>query len=135
MKKPVEIIPGDKNVRLNFYLFLALYILIIVSAESLIDFVLLLGVDSRDPQSIILMNQNKITITAMVVTAIHILPLLMLGWLGFRILASAKLPPARMKLPFSVPLMKGKNARLLGVVLILTSFFFISQDLVALLHH
>ena len=124
--------PGDKNVRLNFYLFLAAYILIIVSAESLIDYVLLLGVDSRDPQSIILMNQNKIIITTMVITAIHILPMLMLAWLGYRILTSAKLPPARMKLPFAVPLIKGKNARLIGILLLVSSFFFISQDLVAL---
>lgn len=132
MKKPPEIVPGDKNVRLNFYLFLAVYILIIVSAESLLDYVLLLGVDSRDPQSIILMNQNKIIITKIVITAMHILPLLMLAWLGFRILTSAKLPPARMKLPFAVPLIKGKNARLIGIILLISSFFFISQDLVLL---
>lgn len=135
MKKPPEIVPGDKNVQLNFYLFLAAYILIIISAESLIDYVLLLGVDSRDPQSIMLMNQNKINITTMVITAIHILPMLMLAWLGYRILTSAKLPPARMKLPFSVPLVKGKNARLIGILLLVSSFFFIFRDLVALVRN
>ena len=132
MKKPPEMVPGDKNVRLNFFLFLAVYILIIVSAESLIDFVLQLGVDIRDPQSIILMNQNKIVMTHLVITTMHILPMLMVVWLGYRILTSASLPPARMKLPFTVPLIKGKNARLIGILLMTLSLFLISQDLVLL---
>ena len=132
MKKPPEMVPGDKNVRLNFFLFLAVYILIIVSAESLIDFVLQVGVDIRDPQSIILMNQNKIVMTHLVITTMHILPMLMVVWLGYRILTSASLPPARMKLPFTVPLIKGKNARLIGILLMTLSLFLISQDLVLL---
>ena len=132
MKKPPEMVPGDKNVRLNFYLFLAVYILIIVSAESLIDFVLQIGVDIRDPQSIVLMNQNKVVITNVVITVMYILPMLMLAWLGYRILTSAKLPPSRMKLPFTAPLIKGKNARLIGLVLMSLSLFFIFRDLVLL---
>lgn len=132
MKKPAEMVPGDKNVRLNFYILLAAYILIIILAESLIDFVLQIGVDNRDPQSIILMNQNKIVMTHVFITVMKTLPLLMLSWLGYRILTSAKLPPARMKLPFTVPLIKGKNARLIGVLLVVTSLFLISQNLVLL---
>lgn len=132
MKKPPELVPSDKHVRLNFYLLLAVYILVIVLAESLIDFVLQIGVDIRDPQSIALMNQNKIIMTHIVVTVLHVLPMLMLSWLGYRILTSAKLPPARMKLPFTVPLIKGKNARLIGILLMVTSLFLISQDLVLL---
>ena len=132
MKKPPELVPGDKNVRLNFYLVLAVYILIIVSVETFIDFVLQVSVDIRDPQSIILMNQNKVIITNIVITVMHVLPLLLVAWLGYRILTSAKLPPARMKLPFTVPLIQGKNARLIGMLLIILSLFLISQDLVLL---
>ena len=132
MKKPPEMVPGDKSVRLNFYLLLAVYILIIILAESLIDLVLQIGIDVRDPQSIILMNQNKVVMTHVVITVIHVLPMLMLAWLGYRALTSARLPPARMKLPFTVPLVKGKNARLIGILLMITSLFLIAQDLVLL---
>lgn len=131
MKKPPEMVPGDKNARLNFYLFLAVYILLMVSLESLMDFALLVGVDNRDPQSIMLMNQNKIVITNMVITLMQILPLLLIAWLGYRILTSAKVPPARMKLPFMVPLIKGKNARLIGSVLMTLSLLVIAYDLVS----
>ena len=133
MKKPLEIVPGDKSVRLNFYLFLAIYILIIISAESLIDFVLQLGVDVRNPESIMLMNQNKVVITNVVITALYILPMMMVAWLGYRVLTSAKLPPARMKLPFAVPLIKGKKARLVGIVLMSISFFLLSQAIVVMM--
>lgn len=133
MKKPLEIVPGDKSVRLNFYLFLAIYILIIISAESLIDFVLQLGVDVRNPESIILMNQNKVVITNVVITAMYILPMMMIAWLGYRVLTSAKLPPARMKLPFAVPLVKGKKARLVGIILMSISFYVLSHAIVVML--
>ena len=133
MKKPLEIVPGDKSVRLNFYLFLAIYILIIISAESLIDFVLPLGVDVRNPESIILMNQNKVVITNVVITAMYILPMMMIAWLGYRVLTSAKLPPARMKLPFAVPLVKGKKARLVGIILMSISFYVLSHAIVVML--
>lgn len=133
MKKPLEIVPGDKSVRLNFYLFLAVYILIIISAESLIDFVLQIGVDIRNPESIVLMNQNKVVITNVVITAMYVLPIMMIAWLGYRILTSAKLPPSRMKLPFAVPLIKGKKARMVGIVLMTMSVFLLSQAMVSLL--
>lgn len=129
MKKPPEIVSGDKSIRLNFYLSLAIYILIIVSVESLIDFVLQFSVDSRDPQSILLMNHNKIEITKVVVATLYIAPLLLITWLGYRIITSAKLPPARMKLPFSVPLVQGKKAKLIGLFLMIFSLFFIFRAL------
>lgn len=132
MKKPPEMVAGDKKVRLNFYLILAIYILIIISVESFIDFALLVGTDARDLSSISLMNQNKIIITNTVITLLHIFPLLLVAWLGYRVLTSAKLPPARMKLPFTVPLIKGKNARVIGILLLILSLFLIAQDLVLL---
>ena len=132
MKKPPEMVPGDKSVRLNFYLILASYILFTILLEPLIDFVLLLGLDKSNPQAIIVMNQNKIIIANMAYTVIRVLPMMLIAWLGYRILASAKIPPARIKLPFTVPLIKGRNARMIGILLITLSLFLISQDLVFL---
>ena len=132
MKKLLEIVPADKDIRLNFYLIFAIYILLIISLEPLIDFVLLAGLDKNDPQAIAAMNQNKIVIANIAFTMIRVLPMLLIAWLGYRILASAKLPPARMKLPFSVPLIKGKNARMIGILLMTLSLFIISQNIVYL---
>jgi hypothetical protein len=132
MKKPHEFIPGDKDVRLNFYLVIAVYLLVLVSLESIIDFILVLGVDNHDPRSILNMNQNKIIISNMAITVMHVVPMLLIAWLGYRIAASASIPPARMKLPFTVPLIKGKNARMVGILVITVALFLISQDLVNL---
>ena len=132
MKKPHEMVPGDKNVRLNFYLVIAIYFLILVFLEPIIDFVLMLGVNNSDPQSIINMNQNKVLFSNMAVTIMQVIPMLFIAWFGYRIVASARLPPARMKLPFTVPLIKGKNARMIGLLLITIALFLVSQDLVNL---
>ena len=125
MKKPPEMVPGDKGVRLNFYIIAALYILFVISLEPLIDFVLLTGTDKRDIQAILAMNENKVVIASVALTFAHVLPLSLLVWLGYRILTSAKIPPARMKLPFTVPLIKGKNARMIGILLITLALFLI----------
>ena len=41
MKKTVEIIEGDKSLRLNLYLVVASFLLLIISVEPVIDFILL----------------------------------------------------------------------------------------------
>ena len=132
MKEPYEMVPGDKSVRLNFYLFCVFYILFIISLEPLIDFVLLLSIDERDIQAIQAINNTKVVITSLAFTFAQVLPLSLITWLGYRILSSAKLPPARMKFPFTVPALKGKKARMLGILLITLSLLLISQDLVNL---
>jgi hypothetical protein len=132
MKKKHEMVPGDKNVRLDFYLVVAIYLLILVFLEPIIDFVLMLGVNNSDPRSIIAMNQNKVLVSNMAITVMQVIPMLFIAWFGYRILASARLPPARMKLPFTVPLIKGKNARMIGLLLITLALFLVSQDLVTL---
>ena len=132
MKKKHEMVPGDKNVRLDFYLVVAIYLLSLVFLEPIIDFVLMLGVNNSDPRSIIAMNQNKVLVSNMAITVMQVIPMLFIAWFGYRILASARLPPARMKLPFTVPLIKGKNARMIGLLLITLALFLVSQDLVTL---
>ena len=132
MKKPPEMVPADKSVRLNFYLAVASYILLTISLEQIIDFILLAGLDQNDAEAIAVMNKRKVIIANMAFTVIRVLPMLLFAWLGYRILASAKIPPARMKLPFTVPLIKGKNARMVGILILTLSLFLISQDLVYL---
>lgn len=129
MKKPPEMVPGDKSVRLNFYLLSALYILFVLAIEPLIDYLLLTGIDNRDIQAILAMNHNKMVMTSISLTTAHVIPLTLIAWFGYRILTSARIPPARMKLPFTVPLIEGKNARMIGILLMTLALFLISQDL------
>lgn len=135
MKKPVEIVPGDKQLRLNLYILIAIYILVAISLEPIIDFFLMLGQSSAEPQLLAVLNKKKLLIAHISYGALRILPMLFFAWLGYRILASARIPPARMKFPFSVPLIQGKNARMFGILLLTVALLLISQDLVYLTMH
>ena len=52
MRKPVEIVEGDKSLRLNFYIILASFLLLIISVEPIIDFILLSIFDNILPSSL-----------------------------------------------------------------------------------
>ena len=125
-------VPGDKSLRLNLYIFIACYILLIIMVEPVIDFFLSQGIEFTTPESVRHMNEQKVIISNMVFSVLRMLPMFLVAWLGYRILASARVPPARMKSPFTVPLIQGKTAKMIGILLLTISFLQISQDLVTL---
>ena len=90
------------------------------------------GVELNTPQAVKNMNEQKIIISNMVFSVIRVLPMFVIAWLGYRVMSSARIPPARMKFPFTVPLVKGKTAKMIGILLLTVAFLQISQDLVYL---
>ena len=129
MKKLPEIVPADHNVKINFYIVLAIYILLLVSLESIIDYFLLININGSNIPIIEEIDKKKKVIVHTAYGMLRILPMLLLGWFGYRILSSAKLPPARMNLPFAVPLQSGRKAKIIGFVLMSLSLLFIAQGM------
>lgn len=127
-----EIIPGDRQARQNWFIIAACYILFLIWLEPLIDF--LLGFDpmAADPFSMAGLNEKKRQVASVAYTAVRCLPIGLLFWLGYRILASARIPPARMKLPFTVVVVKGRQARLYGLLLVGVSLFLLYWEMVQL---
>jgi len=130
MKKPPEIIPADQGIKLNFYIFVAGYILLLLLLEPIIDYFLLFDVNDSNLMLINEVNQKKMALTSIAYGMLRMFPLLLVAWFGYRILSSAQLPPARMKLPFAVPLQRGRNAKVLGLFIISLSLLFIAQNIV-----
>lgn len=130
MKKPPEIIPADQSIKFNFYIFVAVYILLLLLLEPVIDYFLLFDVNDSNLMLINESNQKKMMLTSIAYGMLRMFPLLLVAWFGYRILSSAQLPPARMKLPFAVPLQRGRNAKVLGLFIISISLLFIAQNIV-----
>lgn len=130
MKKPPEIIPANQSIKLNFYIFVAAYILLLLLLEPVIDYFLLFDVKDSNLMLINEANQMKMAITPIAYGMLRMFPLLLVAWFGYRILSSAQLPPARMRLPFAVPLQRGRNAKVLGLFIISLSLLFIAQNIV-----
>ncbi len=130
-EKP-EIIPGDRQSRQNWLIIIACYVLFLVWLEPLIDF--LLGFDplAADPFAMADLNEKKMRVASVAYAAVRSLPIGLIFWLGYRILASARIPPARMKLPFTVVKVKGRQARLYGLLLMGVSLFLLYWEMVQL---
>ena len=125
-KQPPEIITGDKEVRWRLLLTLALYILWLLWLEPLIDRLLLLVV--ADPLNVTHLNQLKIRVAGLAFSLSRMLPTLLFLWLGYRVLTSASLPPARMRFPFTVVRIKGRTAKMFGLLCITISLLVIANE-------
>ena len=130
MRKLPKIIPANKTLRLNFYLALASYILMLLILEPVIDYFLLFDVNKSNLELIHKLNERKVLLINIIYGALRLLPMMILIWFGYRILSSAQLPPARMELPFAVPAQKGRSAKVIGIFIISLALLFMAQNIV-----
>jgi len=126
MKKPPEIVPGDKDTRWRVIMAVLVYVLWLLWLEPLID--LLLTATSVDPLNIAALNHAKIQVAGMAYSLSRMLPILIFLWIGYRIITSASLPPARMKFPFSVVRITGRNAKMFGMLCIGISLLVLANE-------
>jgi|GEM_PF-1814232 len=131
MRKPVEIIEGDKSLRLNLYIIIASFILLAISVEPAIDFILLTFYEQNTPVMLEQINKVKLTVSTIVYTLIGLIPSFYASWFGYRVIASSKLPPVllsgKTRFPFTVVVIKGKSAKMFGILIIVVSMILIIQ--------
>jgi len=85
MKKPVEIIQGDKSLRLTLYISVASYLLFVISIEPAIDFILLSLFEQKDPYSIEHLNKLKLILSALLYSLLAFIPAIFATWFGYRV--------------------------------------------------
>ncbi|MCK4865595.1 MAG: hypothetical protein KAT06_09200 [Gammaproteobacteria bacterium] len=131
MRKPVEIIQGDKSLRLNLYIIVASYLLIVILIEPAIDFLLLSLLEQKSPASIEQINQIKLIVSTLIYVLLGLIPAIFTSWFGYRVVASSKLPPVLLSgkthFPFTVVVIKGRSAKMFGLLTIIISLVLIFQ--------
>lgn len=131
MRKPLEIIEGDKALRLNVYIVVASYLLLIVLIEPVIDFLLPFFFEQKSYAIVEQLNQLKLITSTLIYTVLGIIPAVFTAWFGYRIVASSKLPPVllsgKTRFPFTVVVIKGRAAKMFGVLIIIVSLVLIFQ--------
>ena len=137
MRKPVEIIKGEKSLRLNLYLVIASYFLLIILVEPAIDFFLLSFFEEKNIGYIEQLNKVKLVVSTIIYTVIGIIPVFFAMWYGYRIVASSKIPPVllsgKTRFPFTVVVIKGRTAKMFGILIIVISLVLIFQLLLYLI--
>ena len=131
MKKPVEIIEGDKSLRLNLYIIVASYFLLVILIEPAIDFLLPVFFEQKSYAVLDQLNRLKLISSTLIYVVLGVLPASFIAWFGYRIVASSKLPPVLLSgkthFPFTVVVIKGRVAKMFGVLIIIISLVLIFQ--------
>lgn len=129
-KQKPEIQQGNDQIRFYLFLFVGVYVLVLIWLNPFIDFVLRLDPELANPMAIEDLNRYKRVISGMVSGLLLGFPVVYAMYFGWRVYASARMPPARMRFPFTVPVIKSHQARMFGALLILVSLVLISQLLI-----
>ena len=137
MRKPVEIIKGEKSLRLNLYLIVASYLLLLILVEPALDLLLGLLFDVKNPGYMEQLNNVKRVVGTIIYTLISVIPALYTAWFGYRIIASSKIPPVlpsgKTRFPFTVVVIRGRTAKMFGVLTIIIALVLIFQLLLHLI--
>ncbi|MGD8407573.1 MAG: hypothetical protein PVG50_01755 [Thiohalophilus sp.] len=131
--KEPEIEYGDKSLRLNLALFIAGYFLLAVVLQPLIDFLLVPDPAAANPYQVMELADDKKQLTGYIYSLWRMLPILFFLWYGWRIIASLRMPPAGMRSPFTVRVLRGKQARMFGMLLILVALLLLYRELLTLI--
>ncbi|MDH5302284.1 MAG: hypothetical protein OEW58_13080 [Gammaproteobacteria bacterium] len=112
-----EIVPGDPAVLKNWLVFLGLYIAFLLWLEPMIDFLMTMLPLDRSLAAIDAFNQKKHYVATIAFGVARSLPILMFLWLGYVVMQAQRLPPKHIKLPFSVKLISGPRAKMIGMMM------------------
>lgn len=134
MKDKDEFAEGDKRVGKTWLILIFLYLLLLLWLEPLIDFLLTLNPPDKELGAIKAFNQQKAYIATIVFGIARSLPILLFLWIAYRILLSERIPPKGMKLPFTVKLIKGQQAKMAGMSMIALSLLLLFRELFMLIN-
>ena len=129
MKDEEEYVVGDKRVGKNWLILIFLYLLLLLWLEPLIDFLLSLNPPDKELNAIKAFNQQKAYIATVVFGVARSLPILLFLWIAYRILLSERIPPKGVKLPFTVKVIKGQQAKMAGMSMIALSLLLLFREL------
>ena len=129
MKDDDEFVTGDRQVGKNWLIVFFLYLLFLVWLEPLIDFLLSLSPPDKELSAIKAFSERKHHIATIAFAIARSLPILLFLWIAYTIFLSERVPPKGMRLPFTVKLIKGQQAKMAGMSMIALSLLLLFREL------
>lgn len=127
-----EIIHGDKQVAKNWLIVIALYLLLLVWLEPLIDFILMQMPLAPTEEAIAALNQKKLYMTGVAFGVARSLPIMLFLWLGWQIMRAQRLPPRGLRMPLTVQVIAGRKAAMIGMVMVAVALLLLLRELTLL---
>jgi len=124
-----KIIPGDVSRRFRWIMVAALYLLLIIWFEPMLDFLLGQMAFELSAEGVAALNEKKLILAAWGFGLLRSLPLLLFLWLGWQVMRSKQLPPPGLSFPFSIYLISGKTAQYIGMGMIAVALLLLLREL------
>jgi hypothetical protein len=134
MKDEEEIVNADKRIGKSWLILFFLYILVLLWLEPLIDALLSLNPPDKELGAIKAFGDRKDYIATIAFGISRSLPILLFLWLAYRILLTGTIPPKGLKIPFTVKIIKGEQARMAGISMIALSLILLFRELFMLVN-
>lgn len=130
-QKP-ETIQGDKGLAKNWLIVIALYLLLLVWLEPLIDFILMQLPFTPTAEGVAALNHKKLYMSTIAFGVARTLPIMLFLWLGWQIMRAQRLPPKGLRMPMTVHVIKGRKAAMIGMMMVALALLLLLRELTML---
>lgn len=127
-EKP-EFVEGHPGAAKSWLIVIALYLLLLLWLEPLIDFILMQMPLSPTEEALAQLNQKKVYMSTIVFGVARSLPVMLFVWLGWQIMRAQRLPPRGLRLPLTVRLIKGRKAAMTGMGMVALGLLLLLREI------
>ena len=124
-----EFVHADKATGKSWLILFFVYVLVLIWLEPLIDTLLAMNPPDKELGAIQAFNERKNHIATIAFGVARSLPILLFLWLAYRILLTGQVPPKKMKIPFTVKIIKGEQAKMAGISMIALGLILLFREL------
>lgn len=128
-KEPDEFVQADKSTGKSWLIMFFVYVLVLIWLEPLIDTLLSLNPPDKELAAIQVFNAKKVYIATLAFGIARSLPILLFLWLAYRILLTGQIPPKNFKIPFTVKVIKGEQAKMAGISMVALGLILLFREL------
>ncbi len=128
-KDKEEFVYADKSTGKSWLILFFVYLLVLIWLEPLIDTLLTLNPPDKELGAIQAFNAKKNHIATLAFGIARSLPILLFLWLAYRVLLTGQVPPKKLKIPFTVKVIKGEQARMAGISMIALGLILLFREL------
>lgn len=129
MKDKEEIVHADRSTGKSWLILFFCYVLVLIWLEPLIDTLLALNPPDKELGAIQAFNERKNYIATIAFGVARSLPILLFLWLAYRVMLTGRIPPKGLKIPFTVKVIKGEQAKMAGLSMIALSLILLFREL------
>lgn len=129
MKNKEEYEEGNRATARNWAIVFFSYLLLLLWLEPIIDLMLGLSPPDMEMSALNAFNEKKAYVAAVVFGFARSLPILLFLWIAYQVVVTMRLPPKGLRVPVTVRVIKGEQARIIGFAMIVVALILLLREI------